>query len=160
MKNWFQSLPLKCDLQRYTAACQTNDERIIAREWAAEGKAAVRGSVSGGAVQVELCLTHSLKATGFQTLTFEHQSWFQNVPANSTCATTERGAAAMGAETGPGRRGDSQTHSHGQEVPSGKALTAGASIELPREPIELHKVTTKPCVASPLPSLKPCVDIL
>ena len=29
------------------AACQTNDERIIAREWAAEGKTAVRGSVSG-----------------------------------------------------------------------------------------------------------------
>ena len=28
-------------------ACQTNDERIIAREWAAEGKTAVRGTISG-----------------------------------------------------------------------------------------------------------------
>jgi hypothetical protein len=31
-------------------------------------------------VQVETLLTHSLKATGFQTLALEAQSWFQDVP--------------------------------------------------------------------------------
>jgi hypothetical protein len=85
VKTWFQAFAFKWgNLYRYST---DGDDRLTRREFKilisriSNFERHHNGDESGGAGHVELCLTHSLKATGFKPLpTLAYQSWFQNVP--------------------------------------------------------------------------------
>jgi hypothetical protein len=68
------------------AAAAESDSRAVA------GGLAVAG---GGAVHVQRCSTHSLKANGFKPLPLNINPGFKMCLSNSACATTRRGHCAV-----------------------------------------------------------------
>jgi hypothetical protein len=68
VKNRFQSLPFKRNLRRYTSDAILDPHAIASHVLNRDAADVLwlEGFAHGGAVQLQLCVTHSLKATGFK----------------------------------------------------------------------------------------------